>query len=79
MNTHLELMPSGKLPMGTTELPFEFPLICPKEPKILYETYHGVFVTIQYILKCDVKRSFLAKSVQKLQQFYIQYHVRNLI
>lgn len=49
------------------------PLICPKEPKILYETYHGVFVNITYLLKAEVKRSFLAKSVLKAQQFIIQY------
>lgn len=40
---------------------------------MLYETYHGVFVNITYILKADIKRSFLAKPVQKEQQFIVQY------
>uniref|UniRef100_A0A182S685 Vacuolar protein sorting-associated protein 26C n=1 Tax=Anopheles maculatus TaxID=74869 RepID=A0A182S685_9DIPT len=73
LNQHSDLAPSGKLPIGASEFPFEFPLICPKEPKTLYETYHGVFVNITYMLRCDIKRSFLAKSVQKTQQFIIQY------
>lgn len=36
----------GKLPSGKTEIPFEFPLQM-KGNKVLYETYHGVFVNIQ--------------------------------
>ena len=76
LNTTLHLEPAGKLSQGFTDIPFEFPLTCTKEPKVLFETYHGVFVNINYVLKCDVKRSFLAKSVQKVQQFVIQYKVR---
>lgn len=73
LNSTLDLSSPGKLPAGLSEFPFEFPLSCTKEPKILYETYHGVFVNINYQIKCDVKRNFLAKSVQKVQQFCIQY------
>uniref|UniRef100_U5EY14 Vacuolar protein sorting-associated protein 26C n=1 Tax=Corethrella appendiculata TaxID=1370023 RepID=U5EY14_9DIPT len=73
LNSQIDLMPSGKLPQGISELTFEFPLnVSTKDSKILYETYHGVFVNITYLLKCDIKRSFLAKSVQKTQQFIIQ-------
>lgn len=36
----------GKFPSGKTEIPFEFPLHV-KGNKVLYETYHGVFVNIQ--------------------------------
>lgn len=69
----VQLAGAGKLPQGFSELAFEFPLQCTKEPKILYETYHGIFININYSIKCDIKRSFLAKSVQKSQQFVIQY------
>lgn len=73
INASVELLPSnGKLAPGATEIPFEFELTT-KHPKQLYETYHGVFVSITYMLKCDLKRSFLAKDVQKTQQFIIQY------
>ncbi|XP_037933863.1 vacuolar protein sorting-associated protein 26C [Teleopsis dalmanni] len=73
LNNTLELAAPGKLAQGISEFHFEFPLTCNKEPRILYETYHGVFININYQLRCDVKRSFLAKSLQKTQQFCIQY------
>uniref|UniRef100_A0A1B0CDV2 Vacuolar protein sorting-associated protein 26C n=1 Tax=Lutzomyia longipalpis TaxID=7200 RepID=A0A1B0CDV2_LUTLO len=73
LNLQLELAPAGKLPAGRTDFSFEFPLVCRKEPRILYETYHGVFVNINYMLRCEIRRSFLAKSVQKQQEFMIQY------
>ncbi|CAH0546368.1 unnamed protein product [Brassicogethes aeneus] len=63
---------SGKLPAGTTQIPFEIPLKA-KANQYLYETYHGVYVNISYALRCDVKRSFLSKDLQKQQQFLIQY------
>lgn len=73
LNSTLQLAPAGKLLQGFNELAFEFPLKCIKEPKTLYETYHGIFINVNYMIKCDIKRSFLAKSVQKAQQFVIQY------
>lgn len=65
-------MPAGKLPQGTTEIPFKFPMKSQKPNQSLFETYHGVFVNINYILKCEVKRSFLAKSVSVVQEFMVQ-------
>ncbi|XP_059216529.1 vacuolar protein sorting-associated protein 26C [Stomoxys calcitrans] len=73
LNSTIDLSAPGKLNAGNTEFHFEFPLKCNKEPKVLYETYHGLFININYQLRCDVKRSFLAKSLQKTQQFCIQY------
>lgn len=73
LNSTYELAAAGRLHLGLQEFHFEFPLVCKKEPKTLYETYHGVFINITYQLKCDVKRSFLAKSIHKVQQFCIQY------
>lgn len=74
MGNQSSSVPPGKLNAGLTEVRFEFRLKAAKEPK-LYETYHGVFVNINYLLKCELKRSFLAKSIQKSQQFVIQYKV----
>jgi len=62
---------SGKLPDGTTELPFEFPLE-PLPGQQLYDTYHGVFVNIQYNLRCDLKRGILAKDMQKSLEFIVE-------
>lgn len=67
----LDVVPSGKIPSGKTEIPFELPLK-PRGSKSLYETYHGVFVNIQYLIRCDIKRSFLAKDVSKSLEFIVE-------
>ncbi|XP_014219445.1 Down syndrome critical region protein 3 [Copidosoma floridanum] len=67
----VEVVPAGKIPSGKTEIPFELPLK-PRGNKSLYETYHGVFVNIQYMLRCDIKRSFLAKGVSKSLEFIVE-------
>lgn len=46
INSTIEMVKPGKFPSGKTEIPFEFPLHV-KGNKVLYETYHGVFVNIQ--------------------------------
>ncbi|ALC45131.1 CG4074 [Drosophila busckii] len=73
LQNSLELSAPGKLSAGNSEFHFELPLVCKKEPRRLYETYHGIFISINYQLKCDVKRNFLGKSLQKVQQFCVQY------
>ncbi|XP_001605839.1 vacuolar protein sorting-associated protein 26C [Nasonia vitripennis] len=67
----VEVAPVGKIPSGKTEIPFELPLK-PRGTKTLYETYHGVFVNIQYMIRCDIKRSFLAKDVSKSLEFIVE-------
>eukprot|EP00057_Strongylocentrotus_purpuratus_P033244 XP_790710.3 PREDICTED: Down syndrome critical region protein 3 [Strongylocentrotus purpuratus] len=62
----------GKIPAGKTEIPFEVPLKA-KLNKTLYETYHGVFVNVQYTLKAQAKRSLLAKDLVKTIEFIIEY------
>ncbi|XP_045113903.1 vacuolar protein sorting-associated protein 26C-like [Portunus trituberculatus] len=64
---------SGKLPAGQTELPFELPLAPRSTSKTLYETYHGIYITVHYCLHCDLKRSLLAKDVNKSQEFIVEY------
>jgi hypothetical protein len=68
----LEMKKAGKLPVGRTEMAFELPLK-PKGNKVLFETYHGVFITVQYMLKCEVKRSMLNKDLQKVVEFIVEY------
>ncbi|XP_042315996.1 vacuolar protein sorting-associated protein 26C isoform X4 [Sceloporus undulatus] len=70
INSTVEMIKPGKLPSGKTEIPFEFPLQV-KGNKILYETYHGVFVNIQYTLRCDMRRSLLAKDLTKTCEFIV--------
>lgn len=82
VNCSLDLQTSGKIPSGVTEIPFEFPLSAKPRSSIhpsnqtqvcLLETYHGVFVSITYSLKCTMKRSFLNKDLNTTCQFVVQY------
>uniref|UniRef100_A0A1B6F1V8 Vacuolar protein sorting-associated protein 26C n=1 Tax=Cuerna arida TaxID=1464854 RepID=A0A1B6F1V8_9HEMI len=68
----LEVAAPGKMPSGKTEVPFEAPLH-PRPNKTLFETYHGVFINIQYVLQCTLKRSFLAKDLTKKAEFIVEY------
>lgn len=72
----LEIAKPGRLPSGRTEIPFEFPLK-PKSNKCLYETYHGVFINIQYLIRCEMKRSLLNKDLQKVVEFILEYKEQN--
>ena len=68
----IDLAKPGKIPHGTTEIPFEMPLRS-KSSKKLFETYHGVFINIVYTLKADMKRSLLSKDLQKVSEFIVEY------
>uniref|UniRef100_A0A8C6AT21 Vacuolar protein sorting-associated protein 26C n=1 Tax=Monodon monoceros TaxID=40151 RepID=A0A8C6AT21_MONMO len=70
INSTIEMVKPGKFPSGRTEIPFEFPLHV-KGNRVLYETYHGVFVNIQYTLRCDMRRSLLAKDLTKTCEFIV--------
>ncbi|KAL1124608.1 hypothetical protein AAG570_001232 [Ranatra chinensis] len=72
-----EISGPGKLPSGKTEIPFEVPLIS-RANRTIYETYHGVFINIQYTLKCELKRGFLAKDIVKAAEFIVEYKARTL-
>ncbi|XP_028277394.1 vacuolar protein sorting-associated protein 26C [Parambassis ranga] len=70
ISSNIEVAKAGKIPAGKTEIPFEFPLHT-KGNKVLYETYHGVFVNVQYTLRCDLKRSLLAKDLSRNCEFIV--------
>jgi len=67
----IDLVKPGKFEDGETEIPFEFKLE-PLTGQTLYETYHGVFVNIQYLLKVDMARPLLAKNIQKTLEFIVE-------
>jgi len=67
----VDIAKTGKFEDGDTEIPFEFKLE-PLTGQQLYETYHGVFVNIQYLLKVDMARPLLAKNLQKTLEFIVE-------
>lgn len=68
---NVEVAKGGKIPSGKTLVPFELPLRA-KGRKSLFETYHGVFISIQYTIKCEVRRSMLTKDLVKVVEFFIE-------
>lgn len=67
----IEVKPPGKIPAGTTEHPFQFTLNPVKDEQI-YETYHGVYVNVHYMLTVDMPRSMLAKNLKKQKELVVQ-------
>lgn len=64
INSTIEMVKPGKFPGGKTEIPFEFPLHV-KSNRVLYETYHGVFVNIQVrVLTSLLHNGFLFVSLK---------------
>ena len=49
-----EILAPGKFADGKTSVPFEFKL-SPSGPRPLLETYHGVYICVQYMLTIEVK------------------------
>jgi len=69
----IELIKPGRVPAGRSEWSFEFPLRA-RNTKTLFETYHGVFINIQYNLKCEIKKSFLVgTTLSKTTEFIVEY------
>jgi len=67
----LEIQKTGKLASGTTTIPFEVPLTS-KSSRPLYDSYHGVFISIQYISKVELRRGMLGKPVVKQMEFIVE-------
>jgi len=71
LNMEFDVAQPGKIPNGVTEFPFEFTL--KKKDCDLYETYHGVYVNIQYGISCEITRPMLSgKSLKKNREFYVE-------
>ena len=66
-----DLQPSGKLPDGRHEFEFEFSLQ-PQPGEKLHESYHGVFVNLQYVITVEVRRGMLAKNVKRSIEFIVE-------
>jgi len=70
----MEITNPGKFTSGVTEIPFEA-TVKPLFNKVLYESYHGVFINIQYLVKAVIKRNFLNKDIYKTLEFVIENKV----
>ena len=75
LNYAIDIAKPGKFEDGDTEIPFEFKLESLTGQQPLYETYHGVFVNIQYMIKVDMPRPLLAKNLTKTVEFIVEVKV----
>ncbi|OAE35820.1 hypothetical protein AXG93_4225s1240 [Marchantia polymorpha subsp. ruderalis] len=81
MSKTLDISPAGKILPGVLELPFHLSIDVPNGIVIvpngapietLFETYHGAYVNIQYLLTVDVIRGYLQKSLSATTEFIIE-------
>lgn len=68
----MDVVPSGKLPDGRTEIPFEFILKSTSAALPLCETYHGQYLNVRYKIHVDMYRGFLSRDVKKSIEFFVQ-------
>lgn len=68
---HIPLISGGKVHPGVTKFPFEFQLIGADE-QTLYETYHGVCVSVKYEITCDCARGLLKRSLHSSLEFIVE-------
>ncbi|KAK6795693.1 hypothetical protein RDI58_009148 [Solanum bulbocastanum] len=76
----VEVLKSGRISSGTTEIPFSFWLKDPgeKPSENFYETYHGGDISIQYLASVDISRGYLHKSLSATVEFIIESKKENL-
>uniref|UniRef100_A0A3Q7FU18 Vacuolar protein sorting-associated protein 26C n=1 Tax=Solanum lycopersicum TaxID=4081 RepID=A0A3Q7FU18_SOLLC len=80
LNKTVEVLKSGRISSGSTEIPFSFWLKDPGEKPLekFYETYHGGDVSIQYLVSVDISRGYLHKSLSATMEFIIESEKENL-
>ena len=68
VDSTIQIVKSGKLPNSPIQIPFKIPLNVTNSS--LFETYHGVDVSIEYSIRDEVNLIFFKKKPQQLL-FYI--------
>eukprot|EP01039_Chlorochromonas_danica_P000118 gene117-126_t len=61
----------GKLMEGVTEIPFDF-ILNPLPGQQLYESYHGVYISIVYIIQATCDRGVMKKALMKDLEFLVE-------
>lgn len=74
MRVEVDISGGGKCVNGITEYPFEFPLK-PVKDSAIYDTYHGVYVNVQYMITVDMSRGMMSKNLKKTKEFLVEVEV----
>ncbi|XP_024515357.1 Down syndrome critical region protein 3 homolog isoform X2 [Selaginella moellendorffii] len=81
----MDLSGAGKLGIGKSELAFDFPLDVSQSSQgdgvvgVLYETYHGAYINIQYQVIVEVVRGYLQKPYTANFEFFVEGHRARLL
>jgi hypothetical protein len=67
----IDLASSGKFVDGSTDLPFEFALTG-QSGQTLYESYHGVYVSVIYSICASCDRGVMKKGLIKEMEFIVE-------
>lgn len=67
----IEIAPAGKFVDGSTEIPFEFALTG-QRGRTLYESYHGVYVSVIYSVCVSCDRGVMKKGLIKEMEFIVE-------
>ncbi|GLE02963.1 hypothetical protein PINS_up011842 [Pythium insidiosum] len=73
---HIPVAPAGKVPLGIFKFPFEFEL-AGIDGHPLFETYHGVYVSVKYEITCNCVRGLMKSNLQKTVEFIVEVPLRD--
>ncbi|QCD92302.1 Vacuolar protein sorting protein 26 related [Vigna unguiculata] len=80
VNRTIEIKSSGKIGLGTTEIPFSMNLRQKDENlERFYETFHGANISIQYLVSVDIPRGYLHKSLSATTEFIVESDKADLL
>ncbi|KAL9324422.1 hypothetical protein ACSQ67_009279 [Phaseolus vulgaris] len=80
VNRTIEVKSSGKIGLGTSELPFSLNLRQQdKNLERFYETFHGANISIQYLVTVDIPRGYLHKSLSATMEFIVESDKADLL
>merc|ERR1719383_1278602 len=71
VKSEFDIKKPGKFDKGKHEIPFEFPLKALPGFK-LAETYHGVYISVSYLISVEMTRSMLAKNIKRSCEFIVK-------
>ena len=71
LRQEIQVCGAGKFPDGVAELPFSF-VVNPVPGQQLYESYHGVYVSIVYNIQATCDRGVMKKSLMKDCEFLVE-------
>jgi hypothetical protein len=71
---HIPIASAGKIPLGITKFPFEFQLQG-IDGQSLFETYHGVYVSVKYEITCNCVRGLMKNNLHQTMEFIVEVPV----